>query len=110
MIAEETDSRLFNTEHLHADLKGRSIRGGTVTIAAQGCKLIISMGSTMILARLLTPADFGLIAMVAAVTALVWRFKDMGLSSQEETLELRLDRKKGKNETGVKRWKSPEMR
>ncbi|MFC1542116.1 lipopolysaccharide biosynthesis protein, partial [Candidatus Latescibacterota bacterium] len=33
-----------------------------------------------VLARLLTPEDFGLIAMVAAVTGFVMMFKDMGLS------------------------------
>jgi len=38
------------------------------------------MGSTIVLARLLTPQDFGLIAMVTAVTGFVMMFKDMGLS------------------------------
>ena len=38
------------------------------------------MASTAILARLLTPADFGLIAMVTAVTGFVAMFKDAGLS------------------------------
>ena len=34
----------------------------------------------MVLARILTPNDFGLIAMVAAITNFVTSFKDMGLS------------------------------
>ena len=38
------------------------------------------MASTVVLARLLTPQDFGLIAMVTAVTGFVVMFKDMGLS------------------------------
>jgi len=33
-----------------------------------------------VLARLLTPEEFGLIAMVTAVTGFVMMFKDMGLS------------------------------
>ena len=70
----------FRTDHLMADLKGRSVRGGAVTLTAQGVKFALQMGSTMILARLLTPADFGLVAMVTAVTGFVAMFKDAGLS------------------------------
>jgi O-antigen/teichoic acid export membrane protein len=49
-------------------------------MAAQGAKFFLRMGSTVVLARLLTPADYGLIAMVAVVTNFVMMFKDMGLS------------------------------
>ena len=70
----------FDTSHLKADIKGHSVRGGAVTIAAQGVKFILQTGSTAILARLLTPADFGLIAMVSVFTEFVNLFKDLGLS------------------------------
>lgn len=70
----------FRTEHLKKDLKGRSVRGGAVTLIAQVCKFVLQMGSTVILARLLTPQDYGLIGMVVAVTGFVSLFKDMGLS------------------------------
>lgn len=70
----------FDTEYLKADLKGRSVRGGAVTMAAQGATFFLRMGSTVVLARLLTPQDFGLIAMVTVVTSFVAMFKDMGLS------------------------------
>lgn len=70
----------FRTDHLHADLKGRSVRGGIVTLLAQGLNFGLHTGSTMILARLLTPMDFGLIFMVTAVTNFVALFKDAGLS------------------------------
>ena len=72
--------RHFRTDHLRDDLKGRSIRGGSITLAAQVMKSVVQMGSMMILARLLTPFDFGLIAMVMAVTAFANMFKDAGLS------------------------------
>jgi PST family polysaccharide transporter len=39
------------------------------------------MGSTILLARLLMPSDFGLIAMVTAITGFVAKFKDAGLST-----------------------------
>lgn len=82
VTAHHTDqhSAHFRTDHLMADLKGRSVRGGAVTMAAQGAKFVLQLGSTAILARLLTPADFGLVAMVTAVTGFVALFKDAGLS------------------------------
>jgi len=74
------EKEFFDTEYLKADLKGRSVRGAAVTMAAQGARFFLQMGSTVVLARLLTPQDFGLIAMVTAVTGFVMMFKDMGLS------------------------------
>jgi O-antigen/teichoic acid export membrane protein len=71
----------FETAHLDTDLKGRSIRGGAVTFTAQLAKFVIQVGSTAVLARLLMPADFGLVAMVSAVTGFVGSFGDLGLSS-----------------------------
>lgn len=46
----------------------------------QGASFLLHMGSTVVLARLLTPQDYGLIGMVTAVTGFVAMFKDMGLS------------------------------
>lgn len=71
----------FRTDHLKTDIKGRSIRGGAVMLIAQVCKFVFQMGSTAILGRLLTPQDYGLVGMVAAVTGFVSLFKDMGLST-----------------------------
>jgi len=49
-------------------------------LGAQWARFCIQMTSTVVLARLLTPQDFGLIAMVTAITGFVMMFKDMGLS------------------------------
>lgn len=78
--AADQYSRHFNTSHLRSDLKGRAVRGGAVTLTAQAAKFILQLVSTIILARLLTPADFGLVAMVTALTGFVAMFKDAGLS------------------------------
>jgi len=72
--------QVFSMENLKSDLKGRSVRGGAVTVVAQGAQFILRMASTVVLARLLTPQDYGLIAMVLAVAGFVMMFKDMGLS------------------------------
>ena len=78
--AEKYDADYFDTSHLKADIKGHSVRGGAVTITAQAFKFLLQTGSTSVLARLLTPADFGLIAMVSVFTEFVNLFKDLGLS------------------------------
>lgn len=70
----------FDTSHLHAELKKHTVRGGIATLGAQGCNFVLNVGSTAVLARLLTPSDFGLVAMVTALTGLLAMFKDAGLS------------------------------
>lgn len=78
-VAAAGDPR-FSTDHLLSDLKGRSVRGGAVTLSAQAIKFLMQMSSTAVLARLLTPGDFGLVAMVSAFTGFIALFKDLGLS------------------------------
>lgn len=80
-LKPQNSSDLFDTSYLTADLKGRSVRGGAITVVSQACKFILQTGSTIVLARLLTPADFGLIAMVTAVTNFALIFRDLGLST-----------------------------
>jgi O-antigen/teichoic acid export membrane protein len=60
-------------------LRARTARSGAVTMAAQGLRTGVRVGSMMILARLLTPADFGLQGMVLVVTGFISLFKDAGL-------------------------------
>lgn len=71
----------FQTHHLLKDIRGRSLRGGVVTLSGQGAKFLLGLLSTAALARLLRPQDFGLLAMVTSVTAFVNIFKDLGLSN-----------------------------
>jgi PST family polysaccharide transporter len=80
MHAQQQSLDPLCTEHLQADLKGRSVRGGLFTISSQGTQFFIQSVQTVVLARLLTPADFGLVAMVTAVTGLAQGFADVGLS------------------------------
>ncbi len=70
----------FRTHHLRANLGERATRGGAV-VSAQALKFFITLLGTSILARLLTPQDYGLIGMVAFVTAFVALYKDLGLSA-----------------------------
>ena len=71
----------FRTDQIRADLGARAARGGFVTVTTQGFKFAAGMAATVVLARLLTPGDYGLVGMVAVVTGFVGLFKDLGLSA-----------------------------
>lgn len=62
------------------DMRGRSVRGGATTMGAQLAKAGLKVVETVVLARILTPNDFGLIAMVAAFSGALILFSDAGLS------------------------------
>ena len=63
------------------DLKQRTVRGGAARVGAQAANFVLRLGSLMILARLLSPKDFGLVGMVTAVTGVLSLFRDFGLSA-----------------------------
>lgn len=62
------------------NLNKRTIHGGLINLGAQGGRLVLQLGSTMILARLLTPDDFGLVGMVMVLVQLTVFFRDFGLT------------------------------
>jgi O-antigen/teichoic acid export membrane protein len=80
-VSTEPGDPHFATGHLLADLKGRIISSGFVTTLAQAALFVLNFGSIVILARILTPQDFGLVAMVTTVTGFLRIFNDAGLST-----------------------------
>src|SRR5271170_2990283 len=80
MPGQQKSMDALNTDHLHADLRGRSVRGGLVTLTSQGGQFVMTSISTVVLARLLVPAEFGIVAMVTAITGLASAFADLGLA------------------------------
>lgn len=80
MPVEEQSLDGLSTDHLQSDLRGRSVRGGVLNVTSQGAQFLIQSVATIVLARLLTPSDFGLVAMVSTVTGLGQAFADLGLS------------------------------
>jgi O-antigen/teichoic acid export membrane protein len=68
------------TDHLMWNLKGRAISSGFVIAVAQGVQFVLNLVWIMVLARLLTPSDFGLVAMVTTIVAFLRVFQDAGLS------------------------------
>ena len=76
-------------ETVEEGLRAKTARGGAVTLAAHALKSGIRIASMMILARLLTPEDFGIQGMVIVVTGFVSLIKDGGLglaTVQRETI------------------------
>lgn len=67
--------------HVSASEVGEKARSGAIWSVLQIVgRNVLSIGVTAVLARLLTPDDYGLMGMVATLTALLLVFSDMGLS------------------------------
>ena len=71
----------FRTDHLLQNIGHRAVSGGLVTFSAQAAKFLLNFAAAAVLARLLSPKDFGLVGMVLGVTAVVGVFKELGLST-----------------------------
>ena len=74
------EAKWFQTEHLTSDLKNRSVKSGFNTLSVQALSFVLTTGQTAILGRLLTPEDYGLVAMTAVVTGLITTLGNINLS------------------------------
>ena len=63
------------------DLRDRTARGAAARVGAQVANFALRLVSLSILARLLSPNDFGLVGMVTALTGVLSLFRDFGLSA-----------------------------
>jgi O-antigen/teichoic acid export membrane protein len=63
------------------DLKERAVRGGLARLCGQAANLVLRLSFMVIMARLLDPEDFGLVAMATVVTGVYEIFTTAGLSS-----------------------------
>lgn len=69
----------FDTATIQKNLGRLAVKGGAVLVAGQGIQFVLSVASTILLARLLAPEDFGLIAMVLPFIGFLAFFRDSGL-------------------------------
>ncbi|MGH3354153.1 MAG: lipopolysaccharide biosynthesis protein [Nocardioides sp.] len=65
----------------HSGLGRRAARGGMIVLGGQGVRIVVQVASVVVLSRLLTPRDYGLVAMVLAIVAVAEIFRDFGLST-----------------------------
>ena len=75
-----TESALA-THHLRKSIKTRTMAGAIASAGGQGGQLILAVAYNAILARLISPHDFGLVAMAMVVAGFLQVFKDAGLST-----------------------------
>ena len=69
----------FEDHQESADLGRRALRGGIVSVAMQYGNGVLQILAAVVLARLLTPADFGLVAIVTVLTSFAPLLIDFGL-------------------------------
>jgi len=79
-LSSDHKDKVFDVDHLKGSLKDRAIKGASVTVFAQAVQLALQLGSIAILARLLDPTDFGIVAMVTVFTGLALQLMEGGLS------------------------------
>lgn len=77
-----TKKRMYSFDKSYADspLKKRAVRGGSVTLFNRFCDYGVQIICTVIIARILTPSDFGLVAIATAITGFFFIFRNLGLS------------------------------
>jgi O-antigen/teichoic acid export membrane protein len=76
-----TPEELFRTDDVRVGLRRRSVRSGVAMVVARGAQLLLQLGSAAALARLLTPADFGVLAMISPLAVLVNNIANLGLQT-----------------------------
>lgn len=64
---------------MSSDSVSRGVRGAGVTVVGQGATMVIQFVGAIVLSRLLTPSDYGLIAMVAVFMTLGNLIRDFGM-------------------------------
>src|SRR5439155_11907332 len=62
------------------ELRRLAVRGAAATLSAAALSLALRVVPTVVLARLLTPADFGVVAMVTTFSLLLMSFGTSGFS------------------------------
>lgn len=72
--------RYFEENKVHAGLARASVNSGVLIIAARGVSVFVQLASTVVLARLLSPHDFGLVSLVIALLAFAPILIDLGTS------------------------------
>ncbi len=62
-------------------LGSRAARGAAIMVAGQGVRIVIQVASVVVLARLLSPRDYGLMALALVMVGIGEIFRDFGLST-----------------------------
>ncbi|MGA1869162.1 MAG: lipopolysaccharide biosynthesis protein [bacterium] len=78
--SKSSNAHYFNTDHIKSNLKKLALKGAGATVFSQISVYGIQMIGTIVLARLLTPNDFGLMTMVTSISLLLRNFGTRGFT------------------------------
>jgi polysaccharide transporter, PST family len=70
--------KYFEENKPYTGLGRASLRSGVIVVATRGVNVFVQLTSTILLARLLSPKDFGLVAMVLALVGFAPMLVDLG--------------------------------
>lgn len=70
----------FSNKDETKDIGKRTLHGGLASVGGQLSQFLLSIGSLAVLARILDPADFGLVGMVTIVVSFANEFSNFGLT------------------------------
>jgi polysaccharide transporter, PST family len=80
VLPEPVNDKYFAENKAFAGLGRASLHSGVIFIAARGANIFVQLASTILLARILSPHDFGLVAMVVALVGFAPMLIDLGTS------------------------------
>ncbi len=83
-------AQYFDSEQFRANLRRHAVKGTGATLVSQFSTFFIQMTGVVVLARILTPEDFGLVAMVTAIYTFFRLMRNFGLTDatiQEKELD-----------------------
>ncbi len=78
---QNADHDWFDDSLEQSQLKKRSVRGVLASLGGQFGHQGIKLASLIVLSRILTPDDFGLVAMITAIAGIGLVFQELGLSA-----------------------------
>src|SRR4029079_4232219 len=78
----------FTENKAYAGLGRASLHSGVIFVIARGANIFVQLASTILLARILSPHDFGIVAVVLALVGFAPMLIDLGTSeaSTQKTL------------------------
>lgn len=79
-MSSKSGEQYFQENKAYEGLGRKSLHSGVIFIAARGANIFVQLASTILLARILTPHDFGLVAMVIALVGFAPMLIDLGTS------------------------------
>lgn len=79
-MSAKSSAGYFAENKAYAGLGRASLHSGMIFVAARGANIFVQLASTILLARILSPHDFGLVAMVLALVGFAPMLIDLGTS------------------------------